>query len=114
VPFRVHEFVFQLKFVVVFESAHAETIIKTDTLEDSGTQGPIHSRKPVVGRARVRQTAARAHGFAQKAENFGRGPGTRHKPWKTKRLSDAKAGKSRDQNRRRSQVNLTQRSSDDG
>ena len=82
-PFRVHEFEFQLGFVVVFESAHAETIIKTDTLEDSGTQGPIHSRKPVVGRARVRQTAARAHVFAQKAENFERGGGTRHKPWKT-------------------------------
>ena len=81
--FCAHEFEFQLRFVVVFESAHAETIIKTDTLEDSGTQGPIRSRKPVVGRARVRETAARAHVFAQKAENIERGPGTRHKPWKT-------------------------------
>ena len=70
-------------FAVVFESAHAETIIKTDTLEDSGTQGPIHSRKPVVGRARVRETAARVHVFAQKAENIERGGGTRINPWKT-------------------------------
>ena len=68
---------------MVFESAHAETIIKTYTLEDSGTQGPIRSIKPVVARARVRETAARAHVFAQKAENPERGPGSRHKPWKT-------------------------------
>ena len=82
-PCRVHEFEFKLGFVMVFESAHGETIIKTDTVDYSGTQGPIESTKPVVWRARVRETAARAHVFAQKAENFEPAGGTRHKPWKT-------------------------------
>jgi hypothetical protein len=68
----VHEFEFRLVFQVVFESAHAETIMKTDTLEDSGTQGPIESTKTVVWRARVRQTARRASLLTQKGENVER------------------------------------------
>ena len=82
-PFRVHEFEFRQRFVVVFESAHAETIIKTDTLDGSGTQGPIESTKPVVWRARARQTARRASLLTQKGENIERGGGSRIKPWET-------------------------------
>ena len=51
---------FQVGFVLGFESAHTETITKAYTLEASGTQGPIELTNPVVWRERERQAPRRA------------------------------------------------------
>ena len=70
-------------FYCDFRNVHTKSAIKVQTFEGEGGGGPIHSIKQVVWRTPVRQTAARAQVFAQKAENLEPGGGTRYKPWKT-------------------------------